>query len=241
MLAATGSRMNAAISPGKRSKASSSAPRVVVRDDDGQRGDLVRDARAAGDPERRDARARRRRGRRRRGRGSPPSVLTIRARPVAARASRTALIVASVPELTKRTISTDGTIRVTRSASRTSSSVGAPKDVPRRAARDERPPHERRRVPEEVRPVGHDVVDVGPPVGVADARAAPRSRRRRALRRPTRTTARASRRRPASAARAPEERGRSACRVVRSSVGAGSFSTSSDSPSSSHRAASFAW
>ena len=45
-------------------------------------------------------------------------------------------MVASVPELTKRTFSTDGSSRVTRSARRTSSSVGAPKDVPRRAARE---------------------------------------------------------------------------------------------------------
>src|SRR6266540_5697640 len=66
----------------------------------------------------------------------PPSVLTIRARPVAARARRTALIVASVPELTNRTISTEGTIATTRSASRTSSDVGAPNDVPRRRAAD---------------------------------------------------------------------------------------------------------
>jgi hypothetical protein len=50
----------------------------------------------------------------------------MRERPVAARASRTALIVASVPELTKRTISIDGKVATTRSASRTSSSVGAP-------------------------------------------------------------------------------------------------------------------
>ena len=60
----------------------------------------------------------------------------IRRRPVAARARRTALIVASVPELTNRTISTDGTIRATRSASRTSRAVGAPKEVPRRSAPD---------------------------------------------------------------------------------------------------------
>ena len=65
----------------------------------------------------------------------PPSVLTIRFRPVAPRARRTALIVASVPELTKRIISMDGTSFETFSASRTSSSVGAPKDVPRREAR----------------------------------------------------------------------------------------------------------
>jgi hypothetical protein len=52
--------------------------------------------------------------------------LITRSRPVAARATRTALIVASVPELVKRTISIDGTRARTFSAIRTSSSVGAP-------------------------------------------------------------------------------------------------------------------
>ena len=58
----------------------------------------------------------------------------IRSRPVAARATRTALIVASVPELTKRTRSTDGTRRQTSRPSSTSCAVGAPKLVPRPAA-----------------------------------------------------------------------------------------------------------
>ena len=52
--------------------------------------------------------------------------LTIFSRPVNPRATRTALIVASVPELTMRTISTDGTASQTMRASSTSSSVGAP-------------------------------------------------------------------------------------------------------------------
>ena len=51
-----------------------------------------------------------------------------------ARASRSALIVASVPELTKRTISTDGSAPVTSSASSASASVGAPNEVPPAAA-----------------------------------------------------------------------------------------------------------
>jgi hypothetical protein len=51
---------------------------------------------------------------------------TIFSRPVYPRASRTADTVASVPELTKRIISTEGTWRVTNSASSTSTSVGAP-------------------------------------------------------------------------------------------------------------------
>ena len=53
---------------------------------------------------------------------------------VAARATRTALIAASVPELTNRTRSIDGISVATRCASRVSSSVGAPKLVPRAAA-----------------------------------------------------------------------------------------------------------
>jgi hypothetical protein len=52
---------------------------------------------------------------------------------VAARATRIALIVASVPELTNRIRSIDGINMATRWASRVSSSVGAPKLVPRAA------------------------------------------------------------------------------------------------------------
>jgi hypothetical protein len=54
---------------------------------------------------------------------------------VAARATRRALIAASVPELTNRTRSIDGISIATRCASRVSSSVGAPKLVPRLAVR----------------------------------------------------------------------------------------------------------
>ena len=50
------------------------------------------------------------------------------------RARRTALIAASVPLETRRTISTLGIASTIRSASSTSSSVGAPNDVPRAAA-----------------------------------------------------------------------------------------------------------
>ena len=50
------------------------------------------------------------------------------------RARRIALIVASVPELTSRTISTLGTASTIRPASSTSASVGIPNDVPRPAA-----------------------------------------------------------------------------------------------------------
>ena len=55
-------------------------------------------------------------------------------RPVAALASRAALMVASVPELTMRSFSTAGTRRATSSASSTSASVGAPNEVPRAVA-----------------------------------------------------------------------------------------------------------
>src|SRR5438132_13120972 len=54
-------------------------------------------------------------------------------RPVQALARRTALMVASVPELTNRTASIEGTKQQTSSANSTSPSVGAPKVVPRAA------------------------------------------------------------------------------------------------------------
>ena len=54
-------------------------------------------------------------------------------RPVCPRASRTALIAASVPELTTRTCSIEGTRSQIRRAKSTSSSVFAPKLVPPRA------------------------------------------------------------------------------------------------------------
>ena len=53
---------------------------------------------------------------------------------VKARASRMADMVASVPELTKRTFSTDGNASVTSSARSASVGVEAPKLVPLRAA-----------------------------------------------------------------------------------------------------------
>jgi hypothetical protein len=60
--------------------------------------------------------------------------LSTRSRRVAPRASRIALIAASVPEETRRTISTDGTASTSSAASSTSRSVGAPKLVPSSAA-----------------------------------------------------------------------------------------------------------
>jgi hypothetical protein len=56
--------------------------------------------------------------------------LTIFGRPVKPRASLSAVIVASVPEETSRTISIDGSSRHSVSAISISSSVGAPKDRP---------------------------------------------------------------------------------------------------------------
>ena len=65
--------------------------------------------------------------------------LTTLSRPVKPRATRRALIVASVPELTMRTSSTDGSASQMRRASSLSSSVGAPKLVPRSTCAWSRP------------------------------------------------------------------------------------------------------
>ena len=59
----------------------------------------------------------------------------ILARPVKPRASRIALIVASVPELTSRSRSTASTRPMISAASSVSVGVGAPKDSPPAAAR----------------------------------------------------------------------------------------------------------
>ncbi len=58
----------------------------------------------------------------------------MRSRLAKPRASRSALITASVPEETRRTFSTEGTASTISAASSTSASVGAPKLVPRSAA-----------------------------------------------------------------------------------------------------------
>ena len=55
-------------------------------------------------------------------------------RPVAALANRMADIEASVPELTNRTISIEGTASTTNCAASTSYSVGAPNEAPDRVA-----------------------------------------------------------------------------------------------------------
>ena len=64
----------------------------------------------------------------------PPANFTILSRPVNARARRSALITASVPELTNRISSTLGTRPRTSRASSSSRGLGAPKLVPRDAA-----------------------------------------------------------------------------------------------------------
>ena len=58
----------------------------------------------------------------------------MRSRFVKPRASRIALIAASVPDETSRTFSIDGTASTISAASSTSASVGAPNVVPRSAA-----------------------------------------------------------------------------------------------------------
>ena len=87
------------------------------------------------------------------------------------RASRIALIAASVPDETSRTISTDGTASTISAASSTSASVGAPNDVPSRGGLDHRRERLRIGVPEDQRPPRHHPVDVAAAVDVLDLRA----------------------------------------------------------------------
>ena len=63
-----------------------------------------------------------------------PWKMTMRSRPVNPRASRTAVLVASVPEFIRRTRSQLGTRLLISSASSSSPGVGAPYDVPPAAA-----------------------------------------------------------------------------------------------------------
>ena len=96
-----------------------------------------------------------------------PSIFTMSSRPVAARAMRIALIVASVPELAKRTCSSRKR-RHSSSANSTVSSVGAAKCVPAARRAVDRLDDLRVRVPDD-----------------HAAEAAVRSRRTRCRRRPT--------------------------------------------------------
>src|SRR6188508_924714 len=93
----------------------------------------------------------------------------ILSRRVYARATRIALIAASVPELTKRTRSSDGIRRCTCSPSSCSSGDGAPKLVPRRAG--DRLHQSSRRVAVNQRPPRHHVVDEAVAVDVLNDRA----------------------------------------------------------------------
>jgi hypothetical protein len=79
-----------------------------------------------------------------------------------------ALMVASVPELTKRTSSIDGMISQTRLASSVSIAVGAPKDRPSSAAAAHRLDDLRMGVAEDHRAPGADVVDVAAAVLAPD-------------------------------------------------------------------------
>ena len=137
-----------------RRPASSAASSLYGHHDrvgDGALGDAGR----AGQPEGGDAAARRRRAARRRGRGSSRRTSGSSGRPVAPRASRTAVIAASVPDDTSRTFSTDGT------------RVG---DRPRRARPRAR--SARRTTCRRGRGALHRLDDRG--VGVAEDRRAPR-------------------------------------------------------------------
>ena len=92
----------------------------------------------------------------------------VRSRLVKPRATRSALMVASVPELTRRTISMEGNISRTVSASSISCSVGAPKLVPRVHAWFRASRIDRVAVAEDERTPGADVVDVFVAVGIED-------------------------------------------------------------------------
>ena len=135
MFAGMGSARIAATSS---STAARDGVRVVPRHDDRVRGLRRCDAGRGGDALRREARA----GLRQQAVDVPVVVAgeldDLVSRPVAARASRTAVIDASVPDETRRTISAEGTRSTTSAASSTSASVGAPKLVPRSAARCDR-------------------------------------------------------------------------------------------------------
>ena len=92
----------------------------------------------------------------------------ILSRPVKPRASRTHDIVASVPLFTIRTFSIDGTQPQISSAISTSSGFGMPKLTPRAAVVADRIEHDARRVTENRRAPGADVVDVFVAIDVPD-------------------------------------------------------------------------
>ena len=83
-----------------------------------------------------------------------------------ARARRSALIAASVPDETNRTCSIDGTASTTARASSTSISVGAPNVVPRPDASLNGPDDRGMGVARDQRPPRHHPVDIAVAVGV---------------------------------------------------------------------------
>ena len=128
----------------------------------------------------------------------------LRARPVTPRASRSAVIVASVPLFTKRTCSQLGTRSLIASASFISRAVGAPYEVPSAAAAVTAPDHLRVGVAEDDRAVALHQVDEPPALRVPDVRRPRPGPRSTACRRPSGTPAPASSRRrgsPAATAR----------------------------------------
>ena len=88
-------------------------------------------------------------------------------------------MVASVPELTKRTFSIAGKASITSSARSASVGVEAPKLVPLRAAWTMASMTSGWRVAEDQRPPGADVVDVAVAVGVPHVRAQAADQKRR--------------------------------------------------------------
>ena len=91
-------------------------------------------------------------------------------RPVAARATRRALMTASVPDEVNRSRSIDGIARRIASPSSISSGFVAPRANPFARGGRDRLDHGRMGVPEDRRPPGADVVEVAPPVGIPDVR-----------------------------------------------------------------------
>ena len=89
-------------------------------------------------------------------------------RPVKPRARRMALIDASVPELTMRTISIDGTASTINSASCVSRSVGAPKLAPLQQRLLHGLHDARMGMAEDERPPGADVIEVAIAVDVEE-------------------------------------------------------------------------
>ena len=113
-----------------------------------------------------------------------PANVTMRSRPVTPRASRTAVLVASVPEFIRRTRSQLGTRSLIASASFISRGVGAPYDVPSTGRGTEGGGDRGMGVTEDDRPVALHEVEVGGALDVGDRGARLPARRRTVRRRP---------------------------------------------------------